>query len=74
MLLFALAEARWGSVLFRFLATVLMCFSISAFTVALGPAAWRAFGRAMTRLLEGRQMALESYSASIQTHLVTRTH
>lgn len=72
MVLFALAEARWGSVLFRFFAIVLMGASAFAFTVALGPAAQRAMVRLTTRLVERHPTARAARPTVIPAPLATR--
>ena len=50
VLMFALAEARWGSVLNRLFAAMLLGSALIALIIAIGPQALRAFERLSVRL------------------------
>ena len=54
LLMFALAEARWGSIMNRLFGALLLGLGILALTIAFGPQLWRAarrlWGQGSTRL------------------------
>ena len=61
VLMFTLAEARWGSVMYRLCAIVLLVSAVIALVVAFGPQAWRALRRLSV-------VALDRWSARRGTH------